>query len=152
MTPQEYAQHWIDDSNWPAMDTEEKVDSIAALIQFALAERTEQIEQAILADRQSLQSEIVCKLEVERAFWNRNMMESNQYSRAFAEAVRCVQLVFAQQLNESNNQLSLKVAQLEKEKNELIERIEELENSQSDDPIPDCTCALCRIRSANRKA
>ena len=61
-----------------------------------------------------------------------------------------------QKLNESNNLLSEKIAQLEKEKNELTQKIPCLEFDQwrEDDPrfCSNSSCIRCRSRSANRKA
>ncbi len=64
-----------------------------------------------------------------------------------------------QQLNESNNALSLKVAQLEKEKNELTQKLETLSpakamycNLHGLFSNHSCKCELCAEESASRKA
>lgn len=120
MTLRERAQQFIDTVALYHLDTQGKVDTIAELI---------------LADRQALQSEIV-----------------NQVERMISSADRIATLhewqardaLTIQQLNQSNNLLSEKIAQLEKEKHELTQEI-------TKSHFRGCHCEHCE-RSRQRPA
>ena len=111
MTPEEIVASWYD-SQFNLID-EKAVNDLIQLIQSALAERTEQC--AKICSEMAEEEEDVKRVE---------LMISSADRIATLQEWLATDAKIIQQLNQSNDLLSEKITQLEKEKHELTQKLE----------------------------